>query len=109
MSRKWIVRGALFAILVLPAVARAHEGHVHKIMGTVTVRHDNQFEVKTTDGKTVTILMNGKTSVLRGKSKVDLTAVKPGERVVVDIGDGKEPVTAREIKLGEAAGNANTR
>jgi len=102
MSRKSIIGFALAAVLVVPGIARAHEGHPHKVMGTVTLRHDNHLEVKTTDGKTVTIVLNDKTSVLRGKEKLDLAALKQGERVVVDIGDGKAPVTAKEIKLGQA-------
>jgi hypothetical protein len=101
MSRRWIVGLALAATLAIPAVARAHEGHKHTVMGTVTARQDNRLEVKTTDGKTVTIVLNEKTAVVRGKSKLTLDAVTQGQRVVVDIGDGKEPATAREIKLGE--------
>ena len=54
-------------------------------------------------GKTVTVILNDKTTVLRGKAKLDLTTLKAGDRVVVDIGDGKAPVTAREVKLGEVA------
>jgi hypothetical protein len=72
-------------------------------MGTVTAHENNQLQVRTQDGKAVTIVLNDKTSVLRGKAKLDLTALKAGERVVVDIGDGKAPVTAREVKLGEVA------
>jgi hypothetical protein len=103
MGRKGMAAVALAVTMIVPVAARAHEGHTHKVMGTVAQRHDNQLEVKTTDGKTVTIVVNEKTVVLRGKTKLDLSAVKAGERVVVNIGDGKAPVTAREIKLGEVA------
>ncbi|RPH53280.1 MAG: hypothetical protein EHM89_20320 [Acidobacteria bacterium] len=103
MSRKYIISTALVAILALPIVALAHGGHVHKVMGTVTAIENSQLSVRTQDGKTVTIVLNDKTAVLRGKTKLDLTALKAGERVVVDTGDGKAPVTAREVKLGEVA------
>jgi hypothetical protein len=103
MFRKCILSTALVAILAFPVVARAHGGHVHRVMGTVTANENNQLSVRTQDGKTVTIALNDKTAVLRGKTKLDLTALKAGERVVVDTGDGKAPVTAREIKLGEVA------
>ena len=98
----------LAALLVLAGVVAvvpsyAHEGHKHTVMGTVVAQHDGQLEVKTTDGKTVTVGVNAKTSVLKGKTKADLAAVTAGQRVVVDLGDGKAPVTAREIKLGAAA------
>ena len=103
MSRRFMIGVALVAALAVPAYARAHEGHAHKVMGTITMRHDNHLEVRTKDGKTVTITLNEKTSIVRGKQKLDLTALKEGERVVVDIGNGKAPVTAREVKLGAAA------
>jgi hypothetical protein len=103
MSRKYIISTALVAIVALPIVALAHGGHVHKVMGTVTANENNQLSVRTQDGKTVTIVLNDKTAVLRGKTKLDLTALKAGERVVVDTGDGRAPVTAREVKLGEVA------
>ena len=103
MSRKCILITALVAILAFPIVALAHGGHVHKVMGTVTAIENSQLSVRTQDGKTVTIVLNDKTAVLRGKTKLDLTALKAGERVVVDTGDGKAPVTAREVKLGEVA------
>ena len=103
MNRQWIAGAALVTALVVPGIARAHEGHEHTVMGTVTMRHDQQLEVKTTDGKSVTIALNDKTTVLRGKTKLDLAAIKQGDRVVVDVGDGKAPMTAKEIKLGEIA------
>jgi hypothetical protein len=103
MFRTNIFSAALVAILAFPVMTFAHGGHVHKVMGTVTAHENDQLQVRTQDGKTVTIVLNDKTSVLRGKAKLDLTALKAGERVVVDIGDGKAPVTAREVKLGEVA------
>jgi hypothetical protein len=102
MSRNHIIASTtLIALLVLPVAARAHGGHVHKVMGTVTAHENDQLQVRTQDGKIVAIVLNDKTAVVRGKAKLDLTALKAGERVVVDIGDGKAPVTAREVKLGE--------
>ena len=103
MSRRYVIGLALVAALALPAYARAHEGHAHKVMGTVTTRHENHLEVRTKDGKTVTITLTEKTSIVRGKQKLDLSALKEGERVVVDVGNGKAPMTAREVKLGAAA------
>lgn len=102
MNRRFVIGLALAAALAGPVYARAHEGHAHKVMGTITMRHDNHLEVKTKDGKTVTITLNEKTSIVRGKQKVDLEALQPGERVVVDVGNGKAPMTARAVKLGAA-------
>ena len=103
MSKRFILGMALAAALALPAYARAHEGHAHKVMGTITTHQENHLEVKTKDGKTVTITLNDKTSIVRGTDKLDPTALKPRERVVVDVGNGKAPMIAREVKLGAAA------
>jgi hypothetical protein len=103
MSRRLAIGLALALALTLPAYVRAHEGHAHKVMGTITAATDNRLEVKTRDGKTVTIVLNEKTTIVRGKEKLDAAALKAGERVVVDVGTGKEPMTAREVKLGTAA------
>ena len=76
-------------------------------MGTVTMRHDNLLEVKATDGKAVTITLNEKTRILRGKTKATADDIKPGERVVVTATetkgkDGQTLMIASEIRLPEA-------
>jgi len=40
MQKKWFVAVALGVALAVPAVAAAHEGHTHKIMGTVSMHHE---------------------------------------------------------------------
>ncbi len=86
----------------------AHPGHEHRIMGTVSVVHQNQVEVKATDGKTSVFTMNEKTRVLRGNAKVHADAIKVGERVVVTAiettdKDGKALMVANEVRLAVAA------
>ena len=103
MSKRFAAAIVLAAALMLPAYAAAHEGHAHKVMGTITATHGDRLEVKTREGKTVTIILTDKTTFVRGKEKLDPRALKAGERVVVDVGNGKEPITAREVKLGTAA------
>ena len=105
MSRRFILGAALIATLAIPGYALAHEGHAHKVMGTVEMRHENHLEVKTADGKTSTITINDKTKILRGKAKVKIDEIKPGERVVVTATetkgkDGKTTIIATEIRLG---------
>lgn len=101
MSRKWIVGAALVASLALPAALRAHEGHAHKVMGTVTTRHDRHVEVRTKEGKIIMIALTEKTKFARGKQQVDETALKVGDRVVVEV-EGKETLTAKAVTLGGA-------
>ena len=49
MIRKLIVVGFIAATLAVPAVTRAHTGHAHKVMGTVSSIEGNHLMVKTTD------------------------------------------------------------
>ena len=103
MNRKWIVAVVLAGALVVPAVARAHEGHAHKVMGTVSSVEGNHIVVKTTDGKTVMVMLDKKTAITRGKAKLDAAAVKVGDRIVAEGPEEKEMIMAKTVKLGELA------
>jgi hypothetical protein len=102
---KGIIAAALMAAgLLIPRYVRAHEGHAHKVMGTVATRHENHLEVKATDGKTSTITLNEKTKILRGTAKVKIDDIKDGERIVVAATetkgkDGKTTLVATQVTL----------
>ena len=106
MKRLWIVAVALLAALVLPAAARAHEGHPHKVIGTVTAIEAPHVMVKTTDGKTVMVMWDAKTKVTRGKAKVAIDELKVGDRVVAEGPEEKDMVMATTIQLGSVAPTA---
>ncbi len=101
-------RIAVFAVALLVAGAltvAAHEGHAHTIMGTITAVQATQVDVKTTDGKPHSITLNDKTAITRGTAKLSAKDLAVGQRVVVDVGDGKTPLLARAVKVGaEGAG-----
>ena len=78
----------------------AHDGHVHRIMGTVTAKDTKHLEVKTPGGETLSIAINEKTFATRSKRKISLDDVKTGARVVVEIGNGEDPLIAGEIQVG---------
>lgn len=108
MTRPLIVTAVLLGALSIPTRTLAHEGHVHKIMGTVSVRHENQLEVKATDGKTSAITLNEKTKILRGTAKATVEDIKTGDRVVVSATETKGPggeivFVAKEVRLGRPA------
>jgi hypothetical protein len=94
MNDEWIFGAILAAALVMPAAARAHEGHAHKVMGTVSAVTATQLELKTPEGKTVIATLNQKTTFARGKQKVEATAVKVGERVVVEVASEKDMIAS---------------
>ena len=79
---KRIVLAVLLAYSLAPLVS-AHEGHDHKIMGTIAAIHDNSVEVKATDGKMSTVTLNDKTKILRGTAVMTVADLKAGDRVVV--------------------------
>ena len=78
----------------------AHDGHIHRIMGTVTARDAKHIEVKTPSGENLSIAITSKTTATRDKRKVPLSEVQIGRRVVVDIGNGEDPLMAGEIQVG---------
>lgn len=103
MNSKWMIVGTLALALIMPVVARAHEGHTHKVMGTISSVQGNHLEVKTTDGKAVMVMLDAKTTITRGKTKLDATALKTGERVSIDATEEKAMMMAQAIKLGAAS------
>jgi len=102
MNRNWIVVVTLAAALVIPVRARAHDGHAHTVMGTVSSIDGQNLMVKTADGKTVMVMMDAKTKVTQGKAKLELSAIKIGDRVVAAGTEDKAMVMAATIKVGTA-------
>ena len=100
--KKWMVTIAMFTVMLIAPVAHAHEGHAHKVMGTVSSIDGKNIMVKTTDGKTVTVMLDGKTKITQGKNKVDVSAMKVGERLVAEGPEKNSVMTATTIRLGEA-------
>ena len=99
---KWIGALTVAAMVALPGVTSAHEGHTHKVMGTVASVQGSGVQVKGTDGKVIAITIDGKTAITRGKAKADVTALKVGERVSIDYVQDKNKLnTAKAIKLGQ--------
>jgi hypothetical protein len=99
MNRNWIAAALATLVLALPLAARAHEGHMHKALGTIVSVQAENVEIKTTDGKALTVVLDKKTAITRGKEKLDATALKAGERVSVDYMEQNKKMIAHAIKL----------
>lgn len=98
-------RAILFAIAAVTLGARAgfaHDGHDHLIMGTVMARDEKHLDVKTPSGEVLSIAVTDKTTTMRDKKKAAYKEVAVGRRVVVNIGNGEDPLIAKEIRLGAA-------
>jgi hypothetical protein len=76
-------------------------------MGTVTAIDAKQFGLKTPSGEVLSIAITPNTSVLWDKKKAAIRDVQVGRRAVVDIGNGEDPLIAREIQIGVAVPNAS--
>lgn len=100
MKRTWLLFVFLGVALLASRAAAAHDGHVHKVMGTVTARDAKHLEVRTPSGENLSIAITPKTTAMRDKRKVPLSEVQVGRRVVVAIGNGEDPLQAGEIQVG---------
>jgi hypothetical protein len=98
-----------FAIAVLAtAPLAAHEGHVHRYMGTIATATDSQLSLKTTDGKTLTFKLDETTKIVRGKVPGGVKDLEPGTRAVIEAEGGKEAVVAKTIRVSESKANSKS-
>jgi hypothetical protein len=97
----------LATALLAPAIPLAHPGHDHKLMGTISSIDKNKVVVKTTEGKDMTFEITPLTTFKRGKQKGMASDLKAGMRVVVNIGDGVEPLKAKDVQY--SAGTTTSR
>jgi nitrate reductase NapAB chaperone NapD len=102
--KKWMIGLMMIAFaLSAPAVVRAHEGHAHKVMGAIASVDGTNVMVKTTEGKTVMVMLDAKTKITQGKVKLEASALKVGDRVVAEGPEEKGMITATTLKVGAAA------
>ena len=81
----------------------AHEGHEHKVMGTVTMAAPDHLMLKDKDGKEVTVKVTKDTRV-KTKPPVKVEEIKPGTRVVVTAVEQKDKsLLAKTIEVGAAS------
>jgi hypothetical protein len=89
-------------IAIVGTAVWAHDGHDHIIMGTVMAREVMRLEVRTPSGEVLSIAVTDKTTTTRDKKKIAFKDVEVGRRVVVNIGNGEDPLVARDIQVGVA-------
>ncbi len=105
MTRRMVLL-AIAALTISVRAVDAHEGHAHTVMGSVTAVDTKHLELKTPSGEVLSIAITAKTTVVREKKKASLRDIQVGRRAVVDIGNGEDPLIAREIKIGAVAAAA---
>jgi hypothetical protein len=93
----------VFSIGSGTGTAIAHPGHEHKLLGEIVAVDGDRVTIKTNDGKERAFEVVATTTFLRGKQKGAKEDLKAGLRVVVTVGDGKEPLKAKRIQYAAAA------
>jgi hypothetical protein len=95
----------MIALLSCGSMTFAHEGHLHKVMGTVVAADAAKLEVKGTDGKTLALVVDASTKVARGTTVIKAADLKAGERVVAAYmpmkgPNGAEMLMAKDVRVG---------
>jgi hypothetical protein len=94
---------SLFALALVAAAPggrlAAHEGHDHKVMGTVTMAAADHVMLKDRAGKEVTVWVNNETQV-KAKQPTKPADIKAGTRAVVTAFMEGNNLIARTIELG---------
>ena len=103
---KNIILAVFILALFAPVAAFAHPGHEHKLMGTITAIDGNKVSMKTTEGKDTTFSVTPTTAFKRGKAKGAQSDLRVGLRIVVNAGDGAEPLKAKEVQYAAPATTA---
>jgi hypothetical protein len=92
---------AILAMVGLTGRVSGHEGHEHKVMGTVLAIDEKTIEVQSADRKQVSAVLSSKTKYLRDKTPAARTDVMVGERVVIVVVEDPHKVqNVKEVLLG---------
>lgn len=97
----WAWRAVLYGgvlLLALAAQLAAHGGFDH-VIGTVVKVDKNVLTVKTAKGN-VDVRLGDRTEITKNDQKAQVTDLKPGTRVVVDVPEGSKDRVAHSIKIG---------
>ena len=104
MTRRFAVVIAAVAVSMIGARVHlvAHEGHAHKVMGTITMAMADHVMLKDKADKEVTIKVTKATKV-KAKPAIKVEEIKPGTRVVVSAVEQQDKsLTATLIEVGAA-------
>jgi len=95
----------VISLVVSGALVLAHEGNEH-VRGVVTELSPQSITVQTTDKKTTTLKVTGKTTFQRAGKAATLADLKVGDRVVVDV--PPKSSDALLVQIGTATAAAQT-
>jgi len=99
--KRMLVMALMMATVALPGRLVAHEGHAHKVMGTVTAIDASHVELDTTAGNRESFRLTAKTRYVRGTKAATAADVEAGDRVVLAVVEEHGVRTATEVRVGE--------
>ncbi len=103
----WTLGATVFGLAALTsAPAMAHEGHVHKAMGTVASIDATHIEVKESATKSESITLTSATKFKKGSTAVASTDVTPNSKVVVKYMESKGEKNATEVDLSSGSSSS---
>ena len=99
---------SLLALMLSVIGLYAHDGMTH-VMGTITAVEGNHMTVKTTDAKSVSVMLNGDTKYSKENGTASAADLKIGARVMADTTMDKKMnmLVAKEVRLSPAAKTAS--
>lgn len=108
MTRRALLTLTVMGLLFTGWVpAFAHEGHDHKVMGTVTMIAPDHVMLDDTNKKSVTVYLKPDTRVVHGKMAMKVTDIKKDMRVVIETvtekEKGKDKLFAKSIEMGASS------
>ena len=96
--------GLMLLVVAAAAPGFAHGGFDH-VRGTVVKVANHVLTVKTAQGE-VDVKLDNQTDLTRNGQKAQLSDLKPGARVIVEVPKGSKDKVAQSVKIGVASKTA---
>ena len=103
MKKLGTITSFVVASAVVAVTAFAHEGHAHKVMGTVVSISADQIEVSNPEGKKEALALSKETVFKKDKAVLAAKDVAVGTRVVLTVVEKDGKKTVSEVLIGVAA------
>ncbi len=108
MKKFLTIASFVVASTAIAVTATAHEGHAHKVMGTVVSITAEEIEVTTADGKRAAIALTKETVFKKEKALAAAKDVMVGMRVVLSVVEKEGKKSVSEVMVGAMAMPAAT-
>ena len=99
MKKAIVVASMIGMLVALAGRVLAHEGHEHKMMGTVTAVDAAHLDMDSKDGGKVSIVLTKDTKCFKGSAPAAVSDIKVGDRVVVSAVEAGKKMVAHEIRM----------